>query len=493
MDAASTLVARASTYSTDPEVNRLFLQLQAETAAYVQDAYPQTSNLMRIISGVLRFYLAAEHGYSHFLQYRVTVGNEYERAESLASSIMYAHQAVRQRLTDLDAQIRNASTIRRQDADKAKMDADELFLKEQDYRRQAGELDHKSEEAGRTARELGEKAHQAEQYRQTSHIAERQAREALNRNQEDLNKANDKLEEAQDEYQTASNEAYKANLEADECDSAARRYENEADDLEEEADGKKSKAKAVKVGAVFALATAVFDGGSHSAAWATGATALGIAAKRLKDQARAKRQDAANSRSKATARRTDGRNWAGKANYWQGQANKWGGKKTELQGSITTLTSSIATLQEQANQYELWVKWYEIEVNRCNTERDLFQRNSVELLNQAHTCRENANKANIDERNLRSQVEKLDAAINELGHLTVAVDNVSNAVQQLGNFVSKMRRRLRDTRDDAHNVEDVGLFNVLKSSAGTIIEICDAYRDLEYQMDRVKDSVLQRR
>ena len=493
MTAASYLLSHALTYSTDPEVNKFLFVLQTETASYVETAYPQTSTLMREISRILKFYLAAEHGYRHFLQYRDSVLQRYDSAERLALSIIETHRTVRQRLAELSVQVTNASNTCRQDADKTKHDADQLLLREREYRQLFDDLTAKIQNAEAMAYQHGQQAYLASQNLQDSQIRERQARDDLERTQDELKTAKENFGKAQREYNDANSKATSYHAQADSANNNASRAEREASELEDKAQDKKDQAKVAKVGSIFALGTAIFDGGSHSAAWAAGAGGLRLAAANLRKQAESKRDHARSCRSTARSHRGEALTWSSKATYWQGQANIYGNSIKTLQSSIGTLTKSVTDLRTEANTYEQYVNYYQNAVGHFTTERDKYQTDASESSMQAQTCREMADKAQLDEGYLRSRIEKLDKAVTEFGQFIGALENVSGAVHELGKFASAMRTRLRDTREDSLDVEEEGMFNVLKSSAWRIIETCDAYRDLEPEMDRVKELVSGRR
>jgi len=491
MTAASQLVALASTFSADNEVNSLFLLLQAETVTYVDDAYPQTAQLMRNIARVVRFYLA-DDGYNFFLENRESVLAQYDTADGLAAAIVRTHQGVRRRLDGLKSQVMTVSNARKEDADQTRRQADQLLLQEQEYRRQVEEFNTNSRQAEAMAQHYEQQAYAAHQNHARAQIQERQANNDLTRTSGELETAKTNWENAQNEYNTASNNARYDQNEADNANDEANSDEHEANRLEERADEKKDLAKAAKFGSVLALGTALFDGGSHSAGWAAGAAALYAARSELQSQAASKRQRARSSRNTANAARARARNWTTAADGARSRAGYWKNQVDSLDTLQQNLTAAITAHREDTHKYELEVTEHDANLQYCKTQHERCNQKAEELAQQATTCRQQANQAHIDEGNKRAGLDRLNSAITELGRLVTGVNNVSVAVQGLSTFVRSIKGQLMDTKDEAATATRASMFGMMKREAGKIIDAYDRYRSLEEPMDRIKDFLITR-
>ena len=314
----------------------------------------------------------------------------------------------------------------------------------------------------------------------------------MTRTSGELETAKTNWNNAQNEYNTASNNAKYAQAEADNATLEADNDEREADRLEERADEKKSQAKAAKVGSVFALGTALFDGGTHSVAWAGGAAALYAARRELQSQAASKRQRAQSSRNTANAARSRARNWTASADGARSRAGYWKNQVDSLDTLQGNLTAAISTHRRDVDKYQLEVDHYRNAFQHYTTQHDEFKRKAEESAQQATTCRQQANQAHIDEGNKRVEVDRLNSAITELGRLVAGVYNVLVAVQGLGTFVRSIKGQLEVTKEDTATAASASMFGIMKREAGKIMDTCDRYRSLEEPMDRIKDFLITR-
>jgi chromosome segregation ATPase len=490
--AVQSLITFALTYSQDPDIREYHSRLQREVHSYIRDVYPDTSQLMRDIANILRFYVAAEHEYEHFLQFREVVLPRYDEAFRHSEALVATHDAVRQSLTQLRIEITGdnggRSVALQTSMEIANRQAAAIDEREQESRRHTNDFRARAASARATAaefqRQAGESTHALTQARNAMYDAQTK----VNAYQQSLDDARRSSAGAWAQQLEAQDAEKRFRQHALECQADASELETAARNLRTKAEGDLKRATGIATGAGLAVIWAILDFGTSAVTLAATAASLETAAIAMLAKAGRKESGAQSRRTDASKSRSDSANWSKKATKWKENGDWWRGRVSYFENEISTLRWQLDHHQNVVDQHQAQVQSHQAHMEYYTAEMERLETNAATSMSEAQNHHQQAARQREDGHVLRSRAQRFQRLIVELDQLLTSLDGVKAAVSNLRTFIRRMARTLQEFRHNAEDVRGPDLtFVTLRNAAGSIIATCERYRDLEFRMEELRE------